>query len=88
MLSILGLVLGVVAKRQIRDSNGTQTGDGMATAGIIIGGIALVLWIIYWIFVAAGVVNMNFNTTERAWRADEEQGCSTSFWRLTARPVV
>ena len=63
VLSILGLVLGVVAKRQIRDSNGTQTGDGMATAGIIIGGIALVLWIIYWIFVAAGVVNMNFNTT-------------------------
>ncbi|WP_461666013.1 DUF4190 domain-containing protein [Gordonia sputi] len=63
VLSILGLVLGVVAKRQIRDSNGTQTGDGTATAGIIIGGIALVLWIIYWIFVAAGVVNMNFNTT-------------------------
>ena len=63
VLSIVGLVLGVIAKRQIRDSNGTQSGDGMATAGIIIGGIALVLWIIYWIFVAAGVVNLNLNST-------------------------
>ena len=58
---MVGLVLGIVAKKQIRESNGTQSGDGMATAGIIIGGIFLVIWAIYWILVAAGVVHMNFN---------------------------
>jgi hypothetical protein len=36
----IGLILGIVAKNQIKNSNGTQTGDGMATAGIIIGAIS------------------------------------------------
>ena len=35
----IGLILGIVASNQIKNSNGTQTGQGMATAGIIIGAI-------------------------------------------------
>ena len=34
---ILGIIFGFVAKGQIRQSNGTQRGDGMATAGIVLG---------------------------------------------------
>jgi hypothetical protein len=34
---IPGIVLGFVARSQIRRSNGAQRGDGLAIAGIIIG---------------------------------------------------
>jgi hypothetical protein len=47
--SILAVIFGFVARRQIRRSGGRQTGGGMALAGIILGfvGIAsLVLWIV------------------------------------------
>jgi hypothetical protein len=45
-LGIVGLACGVIGKRQIRDSNGTESGNGIATAGIItsiIGILTLVL---------------------------------------------
>ena len=46
--SILAVIFGFVARRQIRQSGGRQTGGGMALAGIIlglVGVISLVLWI-------------------------------------------
>jgi hypothetical protein len=46
-----GLVLGIVARRQIRETG--EEGDGLALAGIIIGGIAtaffalaIILWVV------------------------------------------
>ncbi len=39
--SILALVFGYMAKRQINDSNGRESGGGMATAGIILGWIGI-----------------------------------------------
>ena len=39
--AILGIIFGFVAKNQIRDSGYTQRGDGMATAGIVLG----IVWI-------------------------------------------
>jgi hypothetical protein len=36
---IAAVVAGVVARNQIAASNGTQTGDGLALTGIILGGI-------------------------------------------------
>ena len=53
--SILALVFGYVARRQIRESGGRQNGDGMAVAGIVLGwiGIAtLALVIAFAIFAA------------------------------------
>jgi hypothetical protein len=47
--SILAVIFGFVARKQIRDSGGRQGGGGLAIAGIILGfvGIAgLILWII------------------------------------------
>jgi len=43
--SIVGLILGYMARKQIRESGGVQGGEGMAKAGIIIGwiGVALAL---------------------------------------------
>ncbi len=47
--SILAVIFGFVARKQIRESGGRQGGGGMAIAGIVLGfvGVAgLVLWII------------------------------------------
>jgi Domain of unknown function (DUF4190) len=39
--SILALVFGYIARSQIRRSQGTQGGDGMAMAGIVLGWIGI-----------------------------------------------
>ena len=39
--SVLALVFGYIAKRQIDESQGTQTGRGMAIAGIVLGWIGI-----------------------------------------------
>lgn len=54
--SILALIFGYVARRQIRDSGGLQKGAGMAMAGIVLGWIGvglLAIFIIVVIIVAA-----------------------------------
>jgi hypothetical protein len=53
ILGILGIVFGVLARKNIDASNGTQKGRGMATAGLICGAIGVALGIIYWIVVVA-----------------------------------
>lgn len=44
--AILGIVFGFIAKKKIRASAGTERGDGMATAGIVLGGLGIVVSII------------------------------------------
>ena len=39
--SILAIIFGIIAKRQIDESNGAQTGRGMAIAGIVLGWIGV-----------------------------------------------
>ena len=53
--SILALVFGYVAKRQIDDSRGAQGGRGMAVAGIVLGwiGVGIVALIFFVAFIAA-----------------------------------
>ena len=41
--SILAIVFGAIARGQIRASQGRETGDGMALAGIILGCVGLAL---------------------------------------------
>jgi hypothetical protein len=43
-----GLVLGVVARKQIRQSG--EEGDGLALAGIIVGGLATALFVLFIVF--------------------------------------
>lgn len=56
---ILGIILGLVAKNQIRQSNGTQRGDGMATAGIVLGCIWVALTIV---LIATGGFDVSVNS--------------------------
>jgi len=58
--SILALIFGLVAKNQIKASGGQQQGDGMATAGIILGAIGVAFLILGIIFDFA---TFTFNTT-------------------------
>jgi hypothetical protein len=55
--AVLGIIFGFVARSQIRRSAGTQGGDGLAIAGIIVG----FAWIA--LIVTLGAVNAGNNTT-------------------------
>lgn len=54
--AVLGIIFGFVAKNQIRASGNTQRGDGMATAGIVLGIIWIVLSVV---LLATGGVNVS-----------------------------
>jgi Domain of unknown function (DUF4190) len=41
---IIGVVTGNMAKTDIARSGGTQTGEGLAQAGVIVGWIGILLW--------------------------------------------
>jgi len=43
--SVVAIVLGFVARNQIRESHGRQGGDGLALAGIVLGFVAIALLI-------------------------------------------
>ncbi len=40
--SVVGIICGIIARKQIKESNGSQTGSGLALAGLIIGAIGVV----------------------------------------------
>ena len=61
--SIVGLVLGILARKEIRASNGQLTGDGMALTGIITGVIGILMVIASIILVATGVIDANIDTS-------------------------
>jgi hypothetical protein len=51
--SLLAVIFGSIARNQIRRSGDRQQGAGMATAGIILGAIGLVLWLVYLVLAIA-----------------------------------
>jgi|ERR1019366_1079821 hypothetical protein len=51
--AILAVVFGFTSKRQIRQSGGVQGGNGMATAGIVLGFVCIAFSIILVIVVAS-----------------------------------
>jgi hypothetical protein len=55
--SILALVFGYVAKGQIDSSNGTQSGRGMAIAGIVLGWVGVGILLLMLVLVAAGSIS-------------------------------
>lgn len=64
--SIVALVVGYMARKEIRESNGSQGGDGIAVAGIVMGWISVGLAVltciaaiafIAFIFAVTGVVS-------------------------------
>jgi Domain of unknown function (DUF4190) len=55
---LLGIVFGHIAKKQIRRTG--EGGSGLATAGLVLGYIFTVLWILYVIFIIVVVANPEF----------------------------
>ena len=56
-----GLVLGIMARKQIRQTG--EQGDGLALAGIIVGSIACAIWIlviVFWIIAFTALSHGNF----------------------------
>ena len=61
--AIVAIVLGVMGKRDVAASNGSLKGAGMAQAGLILGIVALVLSLIYYLLLATGHGSFSFNTS-------------------------
>jgi hypothetical protein len=47
LASVLAIIFGIVARRQIRSSGGRQGGDGVAVAGLVIGIVGLVAVVLF-----------------------------------------
>ncbi len=45
LIGPVAIVLGVLGKKDIKNSNGAETGEGMATAGLVTGIIGTVIWL-------------------------------------------
>lgn len=52
---VLGLIFSIMGNNEVKRSNGTVTGGGLALAGIIIGIIRIVIELIYLVLVIAAV---------------------------------
>ncbi|HNY84359.1 MAG TPA: DUF4190 domain-containing protein [Anaerolineaceae bacterium] len=56
--SIVAVISGYAAKREIRESNGQVGGDGLATAGLIIGWANIVLSLLACVFVVLAMAGV------------------------------
>jgi hypothetical protein len=64
MFFVLGIaagVTGLIGRKQIRESQGRLKGDGMALAGIVLGVVAVMFALVYYILIATGVVESSFD---------------------------
>jgi len=52
LASIAAIITGHLAKKEIRESNGELSGDGMATAGLIMGYASIVIVLCVCLFLA------------------------------------
>ena len=48
--SVLGMVLGAKARRQVRDTG--ERGSGLALSAIVVGALTLIVAIAYWVIIA------------------------------------
>ena len=60
LIGIAGIILGTSAKREIKQTG--EQGEGLATAGQIIGIISLVLWIALPVLIVIGVMGAVLST--------------------------
>jgi len=60
LLSILAIVFGYTARRNIERAHGGQSGSGLAVAGIALGWIGLALWVIGIVLITSGRIESPF----------------------------
>jgi hypothetical protein len=61
VFGIGAVVTGYLGRKQINESHGALKGGGMATAGLILGIVTIVLAIVVWILNLSGVIESNYN---------------------------
>jgi hypothetical protein len=68
VLGLVAVVLGMKGRSEVRRSQGTQTGEGLALAGIITGALAVIigLVVIALIVVVVATGNATFSSTSPA----------------------
>jgi hypothetical protein len=59
--SVVGIVMGILARKDIRQSGGQLKGEGMAMAGLITGAVGVALLILSIILVVTGVIDTSFD---------------------------
>jgi predicted PurR-regulated permease PerM len=74
--SILAVIFGFVARKQIRESGGRQSGGGMAIAGIVLGFVGVV-GLIFWIVAAIAFTNSITNCLDQT-QANSNSSCATN----------
>ena len=60
VFGIGAVVTGYLARKQINESNGLLKGGGMATAGLVLGAVTIVIAIVVWILNLSGAVDNNY----------------------------
>jgi len=60
VFSIGAVILGMLGKKDIRESNGAKKGEGMAKWAVILGIVSIVLGVLYWILVATGAIDITY----------------------------
>lgn len=61
VFGISALVTGIFARKQINESQGALKGGGMATAGIVLGVVTIVLAIVVWVLNLTGAIDSNYS---------------------------
>jgi hypothetical protein len=65
LIGIAALVLGLISRGEIARSNGTQTGSGMAIAGIVTGAIGIIGFVVIIVLFATGAIDANYDVGTR-----------------------
>lgn len=60
VFGIGALVTGFFARKQINESQGALKGGGMATAGIVLGVLTIVLAIVVWVLNLTGAIDSSY----------------------------
>ena len=60
VLGIGAVVTGFLARKQIAESGGRLKGGGMATAGLVLGAVSIVLALAYWVLIFSGAIDNDF----------------------------
>ena len=61
--SIVAIVTGHLARKQIRESHGMEEGNGLALGGLVLGYLHVAAWIVgvlVWVLAVVGIIGLGF----------------------------
>jgi len=56
LFGVAALITGLIGRRRIKESGGAQSGEGMALAGTILGGVSVLVGLAWIAFLALGLL--------------------------------